>query len=79
MKTTPPNRRAERVVTPDLVRDALASIPPDVDRETWVRLAMACKAELGAEGFDVWNAWSEQAKEYNATAARDTWRASHVR
>ena len=64
-----------RVITPALLADALACIPADVDRDTWVRLAMACKAELGADGFDVWNTWSQQAKEYNAAAARDTWRS----
>ncbi len=64
-----------RLVTAALVRDALASIPPDLDRETWVRLAMAIKAELGADGFDLWDAWSQAAKGYSATDAHDTWRS----
>ncbi len=67
--------RQQRIVTPDLVRQALASISPDVDRETWVRLGMAVKAELGAEGFELWDAWSGDAKGYSATDARDTWRS----
>lgn len=66
---------AQRIVTPALVRDALHCIPPDVDRETWVRLAMAVKAELGADGFDLWDAWSQQASDYSAADARDTWRS----
>ena len=64
-----------RIVTAALVRDALASIPPDLDRETWVRLGMAIKAELGADGFDVWDGWSQAAKGYRETDARDTWRS----
>ncbi|MBN8506482.1 MAG: PriCT-2 domain-containing protein, partial [Burkholderiales bacterium] len=64
-----------RIVTAALVRDALASIPPDLDRETWVRLGMAIKAELGLDGFDVWDGWSQAAKGYRETDARDTWRS----
>lgn len=65
----------QRIITPPMVRDALHSIPPDVDRETWVRLAMAIKAELGADGFDLWDAWSQQATAYSATDAKDVWRS----
>ncbi|MFN3812608.1 MAG: DUF927 domain-containing protein [Roseateles asaccharophilus] len=70
-----PKPRSPRTITPALVRDALFSIPPDVDRETWVRLAMAIKAELGADGFDLWDGWSQQAQSYSATDAKDTWRS----
>jgi hypothetical protein len=35
------------------IRGALSFIPPD-GRETWVRMAMAVKAELGDAGFDIW-------------------------
>lgn len=64
-----------RVVTPELVRQALGCIPPDVDRETWVRLGMSVKAELGADGFELWDAWSSDAQAYSAVDARDTWRS----
>jgi len=73
--TSAKRQTAARTITPALVRDALQAVPPDVDRETWVRLAMAVKAELGADGFDLWDAWSQQASDYNATDARDTWRS----
>jgi putative DNA primase/helicase len=46
-----------------------------MDREPWVRLAMAVKAELGADGFDLWDAWSQQAQGYSSTDAKDTWRS----
>ena len=64
-----------REVTPELARDALHCIPADVDRETWVRLAMALKTELGSEGFELWDAWSQQSAVYDAASARDTWRS----
>lgn len=66
---------AGRIITPDLIRQALDYIPPDVDRETWVRVGMAVKAELGTEGFELWDTWSSDAQDYSATAARDTWRS----
>lgn len=36
---------------------------------------MAVKAELGADGFELWDSWSQQASDYSATAAKDTWRS----
>ena len=44
------------------------------DRETWVQMAMAVKAELGNDGFDLWDAWSQQGDSYKASDARDVWR-----
>ena len=52
----------------------LASIPAD-DRDTWVRVAMAIKAEFGDEGFGTWDAWSQTAGNYEERAARDVWRS----
>lgn len=46
------------------------------DREQWVRMGAAIKTELGdTEGFDVWNAWSAEASNYNPRAAASTWRS----
>ena len=54
-------------------REALQAIPPDCDRDTWVRAGMAAHAAgLDFEDFD---SWSAQAGNYNARAARDTWRS----
>lgn len=65
-----------RKITHELIRDALASIPPDVDRDTWARLAMAIKSELASgAGFDLWNEWSARGETYNERNARDTWRS----
>lgn len=78
MSKTPkpkPAPRPDRIITPDLIRDALAAIPPDLDREQWVRLAMAIKSELGNAGFELWDAWSQQAQAYSAVDARDAWKS----
>ncbi|MGM9489790.1 DUF927 domain-containing protein [Ideonella sp. YS5] len=62
-------------MTVDLIRSAIACIPPDIDRETWVRVAMAVKSELGSAGFEVWDEWSQQGASYNASDARSAWRS----
>ena len=45
------------------IRAALAYVPAH-DRETWYRMAMAVKSELGEDGFDVWSEWSAQDESY---------------
>ena len=55
------------------LRAALYSIPAD-DREAWVAVGMAIHAELDDAGFDVWDAWSRQAKSYKAADAKSVWR-----
>jgi hypothetical protein len=58
----------------DRIRDALHFISA-ANRETWVRTGMAVKSELGDAGFEVWDAWSQQADSYNAKDARDIWKS----
>lgn len=53
--------------------DALHAIPPDLDRDTWVRAGMA--AQAAGLDFDAFDAWSAQAGNYDQRAARDTWRS----
>lgn len=64
-------------VTPELIRAALASIPADTDRDTWVRVGMAVKASdlAEAEAFDAWCEWSQRGEGYSERDARDTWRS----
>lgn len=66
-----------REATPELIRAALDCIPPDVDRDTWARLAMAVKASdlADAAAFDLWNEWSARGASYSERDARDTWRS----
>jgi len=58
----------------DRIRDALAHIPAD-DRDTWVRIGMAVKSELGEGGFDTWLTWSQQAASFNPKDALTTWKS----
>lgn len=57
-----------------MIREALAYIDP-WDRETWYRVGMAVKDELGDAGFDLWDEWSQQADNYKAADARTVWRS----
>ena len=59
----------------DRVRAALATIPAD-DYTTWVDMAFAVKHGLGEAGFDLWDAWSQTAPNYDARSARATWRSA---
>lgn len=56
------------------IRDALSYVDP-TDRETWVRMGMSVKAELGEEGFEIWDQWSAQADSYRPRDAKAVWRS----
>ena len=58
----------------DRIGDALRFIPAD-DRDIWLRMGMAIKSAIGDAGFDLWDAWSQQAHSYNARDARATWKS----
>lgn len=76
MPRTRPATPAPRTITPELIRDALHCIPPDIDRDTWARVAMAIKSELpSAAGFELWDEWSARGEAYDKRNARDTWRS----
>lgn len=55
------------------IQDALQFIDP-ADRETWWRMGMAIKSELGESGFDHWIEWSQTDKSFNARDAQSVWR-----
>ena len=42
----------------DRIEDALQFIDPS-DRDTWLKMGMAIKSELGDSGFEIWERWSE--------------------
>lgn len=58
----------------DRIRSALSFIDA-TDRDTWLRMAMAVKSELGESGFDTWDAWGQTADNYNATDSKIVWRS----
>ena len=57
----------------DRARDALYAIPPDTDRDSWVRAGFAFHAAGG--DFETFNDWSAQANNYQASDCRDMWRS----
>ena len=56
------------------LQSALAFISAD-DRQTWIETGMALKSELGEDGFELWNGWSQQSKSYQPAAALSSWRS----
>ena len=56
------------------VRSALAYIDSG-DWATWVRVGLALHTEYGNAGFDLWDAWSTTAPNYNERAAQLKWRS----
>lgn len=58
----------------ETIRAALSYIPAE-DRDLWVRMGMAVKAELGEDGLALWDEWSQTAGNYNAADAKATWRS----
>jgi len=62
------------VNSPDDIRAALSHVDSH-DRDTWVRMGMAVKSELGDAGFGLWDAWSQQADNYQPRAAMSVWRS----
>ncbi|WP_249216108.1 AAA family ATPase [Burkholderia cenocepacia] len=56
------------------IRAALSHVPAD-DRDTWVQMGMAIKAELGEAGFDFWDDWSRSASSYSEADARSVWKS----
>lgn len=62
-------------MTSTAIEAALTFIPSD-DRELWLRIGMALKSELGdAEGFAMFEKWSESAASFDLKAVRATWRS----
>src|SRR5690606_37506715 len=59
--------------------ELLQYLSADCDRDTWVAVAMGVKAEFGEAGFDAWDAWSQQGKDYKAADARSVWKSCRKR
>ena len=58
----------------DTIADALGFIDSN-DRETWVRMGMAVKSELGESGFSIWDEWSKGGATYKAADAKSVWKS----
>lgn len=56
------------------IRQALNHVDSQ-DREMWLRMGAGIKSELGEGGFEIWDAWSQQADNYNAKSAKSAWKS----
>lgn len=75
MKPSPVLQPTYRDLTREEIADALGFIDPNCARPEWARMGMAIKSELGPDGFDIWDKWSQTGENYDAKAARDTWKS----
>lgn len=64
----------DTITDTDRIRSALSYIDA-ADRDVWLRMGMAIKAELGEHGFDTWDAWGQTADNYSATDSKTVWRS----
>lgn len=53
---------------------ALAFVSPD-DRDVWIRMGMALKAEFGDAARDAWLDWSAVSEDFDQGAAASSWRS----
>lgn len=58
----------------EMIRAALQFVDP-VDTDDWIMAGMALKSEFGEAGFDLFSAWSENAKNYDAKAVKSRWKS----
>jgi putative DNA primase/helicase len=70
------SRLAARVMrrSQEEIAHALSFVPAN-DRDTWIAMGMAVKAELGEAGFDIWNNWSQGDDSYKEKDAKAAWRS----
>lgn len=55
------------------IQAALTFIPPN-DRDLWLKVGMALKAELAESGFTLFDMWSQQAENYALDAVKSVWK-----
>ncbi|GAC1607463.1 MAG: DUF927 domain-containing protein [Aquirhabdus sp.] len=61
----------------DTIQAALTFIPP-ADRDLWLKVGMALKAELGDDSFDLFDTWSQRAESYTLDAVKSVWKGFKV-
>lgn len=57
----------------EAIQAALSFIPSN-DRELWLKVGMALKAELSEEGFSLFDRWSSNAENYAPDAVKSVWK-----
>ncbi|GGC98737.1 DUF927 domain-containing protein [Undibacterium terreum] len=61
-------------VSHEVIQAALTYIPAN-DRDLWLRVGMALKAELGDHGWSTFETWSLSADNYDDKAAKASWKS----
>lgn len=59
----------------DAIKKAIYSIPPNLDRAIWFKIVAAVKSELGDNGFELVDSWSQGADSYKAKDMRAMYRS----
>jgi putative DNA primase/helicase len=62
-------------MTPFVI-NALDRIPPDVERDTWIQIAMALKSD--GFSFEIFDTWSSTAASYSSKASKAVWKSVNV-
>jgi putative DNA primase/helicase len=62
----------------DDVADALQFLD-ESNRDLWIEMGMAIRAEFGDDGFAVWDRWSSGYGDYDARICKTTWRSFRKR
>jgi putative DNA primase/helicase len=66
----------QTIITPELIRAALAHIPANLPRDEWTRIGMAIKSEFADDtGLALFSEWSATAESFDVGAVRSTWRS----
>lgn len=74
-ETKPEPQKDRPPVCPERLQDALDHIPASVadDRDLWIAVGMALKAELGEEGLPIWDRWSQLSTKYKTGEPAKKW------
>ena len=64
----------EHQIDRDVIWQMLSHIPA-FDRDAWIKIGMALKAEFGEKGFSLFDEWSKQADNYEPKSVTSVWRS----
>ena len=48
------------------------------DRDTWLKVGTALKAEFGEQGYELFEEWSRTSPKFNLNAVKSTWKSARV-
>ena len=64
----------EHQIDKDVIWQMLSHIPA-FDRDAWIKIGMALKAEFGDRGLSLFDEWSKQADNYEPKSVTSVWRS----